>query len=429
MGVTIQYRGTLRAPRAIDEFCGEIRALIEPWGWEARQYEIASKRIRIMAHASGANEGLAVAGRQLPAFRARGLLIFPHFACDPMPFLIETHSGLLVDMERPAEKSTIEVGSHVKTQFAPIDVHTRICRFLYEVRDRFIPDLDVWDDGEYYRTGDAELLEIARQHVERELAEKAAEAAAKGAAWRVGYRVPRGEGHYRLLDFVVGSEKDPRFQLNSTVPSRIESGALVYVKRETRLFMTDQMRLAFEASVAHGKKTRLIVPKGAELSLGLRAALESGPGAGGVEESETATDAGLYLCVLDRDLDIDYGGIEAGPWSVVQGYREAINRRLEHSFLRKRPMGHRFPLFLQRDAGGWGAEELPALKAEIATILEEASRKPADPDIVPEYASRVRSRFRALHHCFVDTQVEPLLEKILALCDLGMEKGLPLVMQ
>jgi hypothetical protein len=64
-------------------------------------------------------------------------------------------------------------------------------------------------------------------------------------------------------------------------------------------------------------------------------------------------------------------------------------------------------------------EELPALKEELETILEEASRKPADPLIVPEYAGRVRSRFRALHHCFVDTQAEPLLEKLVALCDLG----------
>jgi hypothetical protein len=41
----------------------------------------------------------------------------------------------------------------------------------------------------------------------------------------------------------------------------------------------------------------------------------------------------------------------------------------------------------------------------------------------------VRSRFRALHHCFVDTQAEPLLEKLVALCDLGTSKGLPVVMQ
>lgn len=429
MGVTIQYRGTLRDPRTVDEFCEEVRALIEPWGWETRQHEVASRRIRIMAHASGANEGLAVAGRLLPTYRARGILILPHFACDPMPLIVESRSGLLVDMERPPEGSTIEVGSYVKTQFAPLDVHVRICKLLYEIRERFIPDLEVSDDAEYFRTGDAELLDIARRHFERELARKATEAGERGAAWRVGYRVPRGGGYYRLLDFVVGSERDPRFQLNATVPSRIESGSLVYVKRESRLFMTDQIRLALEAAAAHGKKVRFVVPKGATLSVGLRAALEEAPGPAGIEESESAADAGLYLCVLDRDLEIDYGGAEVGPWTVFEGYRDAVHRRLERGLLRRRPRGSRFPLFLQREAGGWGPEELPALKAEIETILQEASRRRAEPDIVPEYASRVRSRFRALHHCFVDTQVEPLLEKILALCEMGMAKGLPLVMQ
>jgi hypothetical protein len=92
-------------------------------------------------------------------------------------------------------------------------------------------------------------------------------------------------------------------------------------------------------------------------------------------------------------------------------------------------MGRRFPLFLTREAGGWSAAELPALKAELETILEEASGKAADPSIVPEYAGSVRSRFRTLHHCFVDTQTEPLLEKLVALCELGTRKGLPVIMQ
>jgi hypothetical protein len=193
--------------------------------------------------------------------------------------------------------------------------------------------------------------------------------------------------------------------------------------------MTDQIRLAIEACQAHGKKFRIVAPKRTELSPTLSAAVAGTDRFAGLEETDSAEDAGLYLCVLDRELEIDYGGLEVGSWKQLRKYHEAINRRLERRFFRKDPMGTRFPLFLTRDAGGWSAAELPALKAELETILEEASRKAADPAIVPEYASRVRSRFRALHHCFVDTQTEPLLEKLAALCDLGTEKGLPVVMQ
>ncbi|MFQ5457226.1 MAG: Imm70 family immunity protein [Myxococcota bacterium] len=429
MGVTIHYRGTLRDPRKLDEFCAELRSLVEPWGWEARPYETASRKIRIMVYATGRHEGRAVAGRLLSTYTARGLVLLPHFACEPIPFLVETHSGLLMDLEAPPPGSTIETGSRVKTQFAPIEVHVRTCKLLYEIRERFIPDLAVSDEGDYFRTGDREILELARKHVERDLAEQAREAAGRGAAWRVGFRLPRGEGSYRLLDFVVGSEKDARFQLHNTVPSRVDPGALIYVKREPKLYMTDQIGLVLDACRAHGKKFRIVAPPGTVLSQGLRAALEEAEPFDGIEESDHTADAGLYLCVLDKEFEIDYGGVEVGAWTQLELYRNAIHQRLEGRFLRKTAPGARFPLFLTRSAGGWGVEELVALRTEIETILKEASRKPPDPAIIPEYASRVRSRFRALHHCFVDTQVEPLLEKLAALCDLAIEKKLPLVMQ
>ena len=430
MGVSIRYRGTLRDPSRIDELCAEARALVEVWGWEVRPVEIASRRIRITAHAGGANAARAVAGRLLGDFRARGVVILPHFACEPLSLVVETRSGLLVNFERPEEGAAIEAGSSVKTQFAPPEVHQRICKLLYEIRERVIADLDVADDGGYFRSGDAGALEEARRAVERQLAEKAGEASARGAAWRVGFRVPRGEGLWRIVDFVVGTEKDPRFQLASTVPDRIEpDGTLAYAKREPRLYLTDQISMMIEACQAHGKRFRLIVPKGAALSQGLGETLAATDRFAGLEEADTPDDAGLYLTVLDPELEIDYGGIEVGSWRQLEKYRGAIHARLEKRLLRRTPVGARFPLFLTRMDAGWRVEELPALKAELEAILVEAARKPADLMIVPEYASRVRSRFRALHHCFVDTQVEPLLEKLVALCELGIAKNLPVVMQ
>ncbi len=430
MGVKIRYRGTLRDPGQIDAMGDDVRALVEPWGWEVRPCEIASRRVRVTAQAGGAHAGRAVAGRMLGEFRARGFVLLAHFACEPLPFLVETHSGLLVDLETPPEGSEIQAGAAVKTQFAPADVHERVCRLLYEIRERFIADLDVTDEGEYFRSGDPERLEEARRAVERQLAERATEAATRGAAWRVGFRVPRGEGFWRILDFVLGTDKDPRFALGGTVPDRLEDGGtLVYVKRERALWLNDQFRLVIEACQAHGKRFRLVVPKGATLSQGLRETLAATDRFAGLEEADAAEDAGLYLAVLDTTWEIDYGGIEVGRWVQFEKYRGAIHRRLEKRLLRRRPVGHRFPLFLTRRSGGWSPEELPALQAELRTILEEAARKPADPLIVPEYAARVRSRFRALHHCFVDTQVEPLLEKLLALCEVGVSKQLPVVMQ
>lgn len=46
----------------------------------------------------------------------------------------------------------------VKTQFAPPDIHISIVKLLRFLQKKYIPDLQVIDEGEYWETGDRDLL-------------------------------------------------------------------------------------------------------------------------------------------------------------------------------------------------------------------------------------------------------------------------------
>jgi hypothetical protein len=119
---------------------------------------------------------------------------------------------------------------------------------------------------------------------------------------------------------VLGTGKDPRFTLANTVPDRMEEGGtLVYVKREPALWLNDQIGLVIEACRAHGKRFRLVVPRGASISQGLRESLAATDRFAGLEEADAPEDAGLYLTVLDRGHEIDYGGIEVGAGACSTG--------------------------------------------------------------------------------------------------------------
>ena len=48
--------------------------------------------------------------------------------------------------------------SSTKTQYAPPDAHISIIKLLRFLKSRYIPDLKVFDEGEYWDTGDKEKL-------------------------------------------------------------------------------------------------------------------------------------------------------------------------------------------------------------------------------------------------------------------------------
>jgi hypothetical protein len=113
MGVAIHYRGRLRVG-------SDAQTLVVAAATEAQR--------RGWKHSESAS---------------LGLVVLPDERCDPIE--LQPDEDLLID-------------SFVKTQFAGADVHADVAQFLKGLTSHFV-DWAVEDEGEFYETGDLELLQ------------------------------------------------------------------------------------------------------------------------------------------------------------------------------------------------------------------------------------------------------------------------------
>lgn len=113
--------------------------------------------------------------------------------------------------------------------------------------------------------------------------------------------------------------------------------------------------------------------------------------------------------------DEDVAGIDVGSYSDFNALREYVATTLEHG----KP-GSRFPVFvLHSDSeGSWRSEELPALRAELKTIVSEMERQPPLPFASPwqdELAAELGIRATNACQSFIDVDGELLLHRLLEL--------------
>jgi len=48
--------------------------------------------------------------------------------------------------------------NHIKTQFAPVEIHIAVIKLLKYIQKKYISNLDVYDEGDYWQTGDEKIL-------------------------------------------------------------------------------------------------------------------------------------------------------------------------------------------------------------------------------------------------------------------------------
>jgi len=136
---------------------------------------------------------------------------------------------------------------------------------------------------------------------------------------------------------------------------------------------------------------------------------------------------GLYLCIFDGDDEVD--GVEVGPYTDFDKFRDCVVRELEGG----KP-GAKFPtLILHSDSdGAWSPSEAAKLEKELIEIGEEFRRRPPIP-IRSDWQNQVMNRFGlkpdALYDCFFDVDGEPLLERLVNLAKLGQRRKLPILFQ
>lgn len=148
MGLCLSFLGSLpdrRARRAALEFASAFATDNE---WTATPVSISRPKATL-------------AGRPLSDVRVEGVSLLPHFACEPLPLLFLDGPGTLVDLfmkDEGDDRIGLTAEPIVKTHFAGAAVHDEVCRFLRELRERFLPNLRVDDESGYFADPDRERL-------------------------------------------------------------------------------------------------------------------------------------------------------------------------------------------------------------------------------------------------------------------------------
>lgn len=155
MGVTLHFEGELKSELALMALIQAAKALAIEFNWPFTEInENEAKLTRIYRNDevnedSDAEEELEYIGP------TRGIELRPVHSCEQ--FRLEFDEDLVVQ-------------EYTKTQFAPIEVHIILVDFLKENVQLF-EYLHVFDEGEYFETGDRLLLQRNREACERMIEE------------------------------------------------------------------------------------------------------------------------------------------------------------------------------------------------------------------------------------------------------------------
>jgi hypothetical protein len=157
MGITIHFKGRLNKLQEINSVMDDLIDISETmqWKWTSLDEDWdkpASAKLSVTdlkAEISG----------HLPL---KGVHINIHPDCESLQIYFDNEGNLQtpVGMVLLLEGKINPENSYtsVKTQFAPPDIHIAIIKLLKFLKNRYISDLKVFDEGEYWDTGDRDLL-------------------------------------------------------------------------------------------------------------------------------------------------------------------------------------------------------------------------------------------------------------------------------
>ena len=139
MGVTIHYKGKLNSADDINSFCEEMEDIAKSMGWKHTVIDKFDK-----------NDKTPV----------KGIIIRPHEKSESLQLISDQHGNLrnVFAFEFAGEDSELTYLNFIKTQFAPVEIHISVIKLLKYIHKKYISNLDVYDEGDYWQTGDPKVL-------------------------------------------------------------------------------------------------------------------------------------------------------------------------------------------------------------------------------------------------------------------------------
>jgi hypothetical protein len=158
MGVSIHYRGQLADLRKIKILCDELIQVAKKMDWAYNRLDedwSIPTEVRLEHDERGAH----IVGH----LGLKGISFKPHPKCESMSFFFNS-DGQLCDpmgMVLVCEGSlkSEDAWINAKTQFAGPGIHLWIVGLLKYLKEHYIPELEVSDDGEYWETGNFQTLQ------------------------------------------------------------------------------------------------------------------------------------------------------------------------------------------------------------------------------------------------------------------------------
>lgn len=147
---------------------------------------------------------------------------------------------------------------------------------------------------------------------------------------------------------------------------------------------------------------------------------------------------GLYLCIFNQNED-DICGVEVGLYSYFGEFRDLVSKFTNKDFLSrvlKRKSKFSLPmttLLNHSDCdGSWNVDECVHLKMELQEIKQIFINEPPDlsiielkQDIFKFYGVKPKNLFE----CFIDSDCEFLIDRLIQLCDLAIQENRPIIFQ
>ena len=175
MGVSIHYRGRLNDVGQVAVLCDELADVAAVMGWQSTRLDDDWER-PADARLHGSPTGARIDGH----LGLKGIQIQPGSGAESLSFFFDREGKLRC----PVSMALILEGAldpedawvSVKTQLPPPEIHVWIIGLLKYLKKRYISDLEVSDEGQYWETADIRILKEKMdfinekiEHISREL--------------------------------------------------------------------------------------------------------------------------------------------------------------------------------------------------------------------------------------------------------------------
>jgi len=163
MGITIHYKGKLNNLDLLNTFCDEIKDIAKDMNWSFNTINNDLNK----PNSSYMDENGHIKGH-IPI---KGVNVIIHPKAESLSFLFDKNGNLRNLLMMTYKNGKESEGSYIfiKTQFAPIEIHITIVTLLVYIKKKYISNLEVIDEGNYWETHNKKILKEKLSFVNKKI--------------------------------------------------------------------------------------------------------------------------------------------------------------------------------------------------------------------------------------------------------------------